>query len=268
MKIEHRVSLNSTPEIRAELAELGVPAGPENEPASRMITFTVEETAPHWPEIAELIDRSGALDVVSTKFTKKEIEQAGHVQLEPSWHHGYPQPEDDYLSATYDLSDYCEECGIGARQKAPFRMKGEPKWGKKSLLQLNWIFDEFFVTPALWEAVFRPLGVPRQPVLGKNDVELATVVQLVVVDEVQIDSSGLAATRCPSCGRVKYLPVTRGFFPAPVGDPGAPLVRTIQYFGSGASAFRPVVAEQRVARALSDHKAQGASLRPISFTNA
>lgn len=266
MKIQHRVSLNSTPRIRAELAKLGIATGPENELASRMITFTVEEDQPNWPQIARLIDSSGALDIVTTKFTRKELDQAAHVQLEPTWHHGYPQPESDfgYLNTTYDLSDYCSTCGIGARQKSSFQMKGEPKWGKKSILQLNWVFDEFFVTPELWDSGFRPAGVERLPVLGKNGAELTTVVQLVVADEVEIDVRELSTERCPTCGRIKHLPMTRGFFPALLGEPTS-LARTVQYFGSGASAFRPVVAPQEIMRALAERKVQGVSPRPVAY---
>lgn len=265
MKIQHRVSLNSTPRVGAALAELGIVTSSENELASRMITFIVDEDQPNWPRIAQLIDRTGALDVVTTKFTRKEIDQAAHVQLEPTWHHGYPQPERDfgYLSTTYDLSDYCAACGIGARQKSSFQMKGEPKWGRKSILQLNWVFDEFFVTPELWHAVFEPVGVECLPVLGKNGGELNTVVQLVVTDEVEVEVSGLPAENCSTCGRVKYPPMSRGFFPAVMGEPTS-LARTSQYFGSGASAFRPVLARQEIARALSEGKVQGVSVRPVA----
>ncbi|HEX6361103.1 hypothetical protein [Actinophytocola sp.] len=264
VRIQHRVSLNSTPRVSSELAALGVPTSAENGLASRLITFIVHEDHPRWPRIAQIID-GGAVDVVTTTFTEKEICQAAHVLLESTWHHGYPQPEDDfgYLSATYDLSDHCAACGVGARQKSSFRMEGEPKWGKKSVLQLNWVFDELFATPELWHTVFEPAGVERLPVLGKNGEELATVVQLAVGDQVEIEVSGMPAKHCPTCGRSKYLPATRGFFPAVLDEPGS-LARTVQYFGSDGSAFRPIVARQEISRALAEHKVRGVSVRPLA----
>ena len=74
----------------------------------------------------------GASDIVRTEFNASERGNAEYLNVAPAWHHGYPQPEDDfaYLSATYDLKEYCPGCGIGEKQVAPFRMKGEPKWGK------------------------------------------------------------------------------------------------------------------------------------------
>jgi hypothetical protein len=85
----------------------------------------------------------------------------------------------------------------------------------------------------------------------------------VVTDEVEIDARGLPAENCPTCGRVKYLPTSRGFFPAVLGEPTS-LARTIQYFGSGGSAFRPIVARQEIARALSEGKVQGVTVRPVA----
>ena len=46
---------------------------------------------------------------------------------------------------------------IGAKQVSPFRMKESPNWGRRSILQMNWLFDEYFVKPEVWNAVFQPL---------------------------------------------------------------------------------------------------------------
>ncbi len=108
-------------------------------------------------------------------------------------------------------------------------MKKEPAWGRNSLLQLNWVFDEFFVTPDLWQSVFRPRAVGVCPVLGPRGRELSTVVQLVVEETVPIVPGGLSAGRCADCGRLKYVPDNRGFFPKltaePVGSADDPRVR-------------------------------------------
>jgi len=56
-------------------------------------------------------------------------------------------PEDSYVHTTYGTSYYCDRCGIGGKQRTPFRFRAEPKPTPQSLLQLNWVFDELFVRP-------------------------------------------------------------------------------------------------------------------------
>jgi hypothetical protein len=107
-------------------------------------------------------------------------------------------------------------------QVAPFQMTGEPAWGRNFILQLNWVFDEFFVTPQLWQTVFEPPGVRMRPVLGARGQELSTVVQLVADEVVPAATDGMPIERCGGCGRVKELPVTRGRSGGGRPNPGDP----------------------------------------------
>lgn len=261
MRIIHRISIASSPEIRGELAALGVVVG-----ASGLVTFEVDESHEAWPSLRSWIASRRAVDIVSTKFSERELADASWLALEPGWHHGYPQPDEEhfgYRDATYSRAGFCEPCGIGLTQKAPFQMRSEPKWGRNGILQLHWVFDEFFVTPEVWRAVFQPHGVGCQPVLDTRGAELKTVVQLVIQEEASVVVEGLASERCAQCGRIKYLPVTRGAFPPLVGAPSARMVRTREYFGSGAAAYRGVLVSRDVARALTEEKVRGASVRPV-----
>jgi len=266
MQIVHRISVNSTPDIQRELAAMRVFVGKGDPTVSRLVTFEVDESHEAWPAVQEWIIRRKALDVVSTKFSASEISEARWLELQADWHHGYPQPNEldfGYRAATYDLTNYCEQCGIGLKQKAPFQMKNEPKWGRNSILQLNWVFDEYFVRPEIWTTVFKPYGINCRPVINTKDVELKSVVQLVVEEEVGVVTDGLAAERCPSCRRVKYLPVIRGMFPALTDEPSSAMVRTKEYFGSGALAQKGVLVSASIASALAAEKVRGASLRPV-----
>ena len=127
MKFVHRVSFASSPEVAEDLAQAG---------------FDVAERARLLrcgrgrPALAACMDRHGAVDIVSTRFTKGEVRRAEVLELMTDWHHGYPQPERDmaYKSLTYDDSDYCHDCGGGLRQVAPFRMSREPRWGRRGIL--------------------------------------------------------------------------------------------------------------------------------------
>ena len=207
-----------------------------------------------------------AVDIVRTNFSKQEIADARWLELVPDWHRGYPQPKEGvfgYLEVTYDTSQYCPECGIGLRQKAPFQMKAEPKWGRNGILQLNWVFDEYFVKSAVWANIFEPHGIGCRHVQNTRGKELKTVVQLVVERETDIVNDGLPMEKCTRCGRVKYIPVTRGPFPALACEPAGHMVKTRQYFGSGASAHKGVIISQVLARARSAKNIRGASVIPV-----
>ncbi|WP_205525582.1 hypothetical protein [Pyxidicoccus trucidator] len=230
-----------------------------------LLAFDVDEEHQNWGALSSLFQRWRASDVTRTEFTKKEIDSARWLEI-GAWHHGYPQPAEDvfgYRQATYDLTDWCEKCGIGMKQKAPFQMKGEPKWGRNAIMQLVWIYGELFVTPDVWNRVFEPAHVECRPVLNTKGAELKTVVQLVVQTTASIITEGLPAEQCERCGRTKYLPITRGPFPALRDTPVGSMLRTAEYFGSGAQADQHVLMSQDLARSLAKSGVRGASLKPV-----
>jgi hypothetical protein len=146
-------------------------------------------------------------------------------------------------------------------------MKAEPKWGRNGILQLNWIFDEYFATPAVATSVFEPLGVRHRPVLDKKGNELKTVVQIVVDAEVDIVTDGLTPEKCGRCSRLKYAPAVRGYFPPLAESVTGDIARTRQYFGSGASASKRILVARRLASALQSAMVRGVSLRPLAHSS-
>ncbi len=261
MEIVHRIALTASQRDQADLADLGFPVG------SGFVGFDVAESDEAWPAVRRWIAVRHPSDFPRTTFSEAEIAAARWLVMLTDWHHGYPQPHADsfgYRDVTYDLTEYCPRCGIGFRQKAPFQMTGEPRWGRRAILQLNWVFEEYFVTPALWAEVFRPRGVACRPVTNRRGTELATVVQLVVEEEVSLAAAALPAETCGSCGRLRYLPVQRGPLPPLAAEPACQLVRTREHFGSGASASRAVITSQELARAVRQADVRGASFDPLA----
>ncbi len=235
---------------------------------SALTTFEIDEADAEWPEVERWIRERNAVDFVRTAFSADEIDEAAWLALTPDWQWGYPQPDPDnfgYLQATYDQRATCAACGVGLRQRAPFRMRSEPKWGRRSVLQLNWVFGEFFVRPDVWREPIREFGVEAMPVLTeRGDVELVTVVQLRVLATIAVDVHDRPSERCTTCGVEKWRPWTRGFFPSLAETPETPIVRTTQWFGAGASAFQYVLVSQALRRALVDAAVRGVSYAPVA----
>ena len=132
------------------------------------------------------------------------------------------------------------------------------------MLQLNWVFDEYFARPEIWESVFRPFGVESMPVLNRKGAVLSTVVQLVNRERVPVDSRDLPLAACTVCGRPKYAVVTRGPAPGPDTQPAGHLVRSREWFGDGASAANEVIASQALRDAVVRARVGGITFDPMT----
>ena len=114
MKIIHKVFANEEMEFKSELDMVKISYKYEESIVGRSITFEINENHTHWPHIKKLIKKHNISDYVYTKFSTEELHAASFLGIMPSWHYGYPMPDDDfgYLGLTYDLSRYCENCGM------------------------------------------------------------------------------------------------------------------------------------------------------------
>ena len=259
MKIIHNLSLNVDSRIRQDFLAHGI------ELREGFTSFRIAETDENWPNIQPLITKYRVNDICDTKFTAGELRAANNVSMQPAWHHGYPEPSDDfgYRYVTYDTSNYCRKCGCGLLQRGAFRFSKEPVWGKKHILQLNWVFDEFFVRPEVWEKVFKPFGIDKLEVLHvKTEKPLETAVQIrIPEDKVPLVIGDNPISTCKECGRVKALPIARGPLPALQFSTDQHIFETQDYFGDGARAFNEVLISRKLYLAISDAK-----LRGVDFT--
>ncbi len=270
MKIVHRISFRKSgnPGTEYRLEALGIKLKPVYDDGK--LEFEIAENHPNWPEVWTIVRScEGAWDVPRTEFSKTDFEAADLFVIAPARISGYPLPDMDsgYRRMTYDLTGYCADCGMGLVQKAPFRIRGEPRWGKSPILCLNWVFDEFLVHPELWKTVFRKYGVECMPVLKHRTGEpLQTVVQLainafatsrLVLEHTQSDT-------CTTCHRTKYPQHRRGFFPPFAGVQSADVFKTQEYFGSGGAADHAIIASKRFYREIRDRRIKGICFGPLA----
>lgn len=210
-------------------------------------------------------------------------------------HFGYPQPEDQgYMEASYDTSDYCDRCGVGALQRAPYRFRAEPKARHSHFLQLNWIFDEFFVRPVVREVLERAglAGVSFAPAVHhRTGAPLSFLEQLQVHSVLRpaLDTTDLQTVTCklnneepptplpmqaalryppdyPYCGRVKYHWPKVLSFRAEAFIAAPDVVKSSEWFGSGGSASRAVIVSERFATLVEEHGWRGLSLEQVNLS--
>jgi ribosomal protein L37E len=268
VKTIHRVGLHASKVQKDELRRAGavLPKRYSRSDDEELVVFEIADADAASRNVLDLATGWGAFLDVRVEFSDDEVCAAAWLRI-AAWHHGYPQPDDlndGYLEATYDLSNACSACGSGRRQNAPFQMKGEPKWGRNDMMQLIWVYDAIFAKPEVWSSVFEPHGVACRPVLNRRRKELETVVQLVVEETQDIVGDGHAAQACERCGRTKYLPVARGMFPRLRAEPRSAMVRTNEYFGSGAQSSQALLVSQAIAREIREQGIRGVTLIPVA----
>lgn len=264
MRFIHRLSFRSTPARHAQLASLGLTASAGLGPDDIISVVEVDEADPRWRILEAWVKQRIANDILSTEFSEQEMGNAQWFQLYSCGQSGYPYPEDTlkYRSMTYDTSRLCLQCGQGMTQNAPFRIRKERKLRDKQIVQLNWVFDEFFVSPVTWGNTFKPMGVQRRPVHDRNGKELNGVVQISVEEEVSFSEVGIERTVCSICQRPKFTLSKRGFFPKLAGNPKSCIVRSSQALGEGPLAYRAVLVSKELAEVLRPFR--GIALRPLA----
>jgi len=265
MRILHRVALNPSDEQRRALTEHGIQY---EDMGHGMIVCLVDEQHSTWPALASFVAKWRAIDLVFPRFSKKELSAAPCLLMHSTWHYGYPMPDDDdgYKHMTYSDSEYCSKCGIGLKQQAPFRMRSEPKWGKKHILQLNWIMGEFFVTPQAWESVFKPFGIECLPVLHhKTDQVLKSVRQLSInAWTLPVGTpDGYVAMCCAVCKRVSLGLESPGRFPHVELPENVHIARTPEYFGVGIP-WHEVIVSAALYKAIVANRLRGATFEVVA----
>jgi hypothetical protein len=190
-------------------------------------------------------------------FTKQEKMEALLSVKDGGHEHGYPMPDMGFgfRELTYDLSNYCSSCGIGLKQKDAFRLKSVPPVGKKQIFGLGWVFDEYFVDRKIYEDIFKPLGVECREVLRyKKETPFEDTVQLVLQEtDEKLDLESYPAESCSKCGKIKYQAMPQGFYPM-YKNIIAPIFKSYEYFGSGASAFKRIFVTKELRDKLVDLK--------------
>ncbi len=231
-------------EERTKFLDIGVEfsSGVKMPGGGIIATIDLAEDDARWRDIELLLGGRTTIDGIGATFSLADLDDARFLQI-VARSGGYPQPEDDkkYLSATFDLTEYCSRCGVGKKQTGPFRLNGPPALRDSSILQLNWIPDEYFVTRRTWESAFKPLGIEaRQVVMHRSGAEIGSVIQLDIPQVCDLSLDDLGYEECRFCGRKKYSPAFRGFRPAPI-KPIGPIFKSSQSFGNGALAFKLVL---------------------------
>ncbi|MGI9388490.1 MAG: hypothetical protein ACR2O1_00405 [Boseongicola sp.] len=267
-------------------------AGARIDRRSYIWVCVLDEEDPVWSSFKDrLLENSGRVSSRAV-YSEEELKRAPYLEIIARGHHGYPQPERNfgYVKEVYEKKGYCEGCGIGARQKAPFRIRKEFGARHSHFLQLNWVFDEFFVRAPVVEALIDAgvTGISWQaPVIHKSGAPSAEVEQMMVENSMMpsLDAKGFPTVTCkanneegrphqegdsgPYCGRMKFHrnPALQLRFDASTFECTPDIVKTAEWFGSGGSAFRLILVSQKVYRLITEAGWRGVEFEPVKLVS-
>ena len=268
MEIIHHVGLKirSVADARA-FTNLGIQLelGSEGQPGFGVTSFEISESDPRWIEARSIAQEFQIAEFVRTKFSEDEKCSANVLCMLASLQKGYPSDASyfDFLAETYDLGNYCVHCGAGLLQDRPLRIKSSRNLNR-SVLQPNWIFDEFLVARDIWMSVFKPFGIDCRPVLSaRTGTEIDSVVQLRIVHEAHLNHEDTATIACTHCGRKKSPLNLRGFAPLTAAVP-AHVFKSVDLFGSGANAFHRVFVSREMFREIRRKGLRGLDFYPCN----
>ena len=249
------------------------------------IEFYLYEDNPNFSKIKREIDKFDIEPQTVTIYEKTDI-KAAEWFIASTRQYQYPQPEDnfDYRKATFNLDNYCQLCGIGKIQNAPFRLKTEPKQHNNQFWGLHWEYSAVFVRQETKNILEKEKikGIRfSNPVLNKKNIEIEGFYQLHIDTALNKGFNSYNTTKitckinneenCNTdlqskcCGRIKYHhPMIGGYlFDKIIFNPNYDIVESNEYFGSGASAHKLQIVSKRFKEIVEQSKLKGLFFTPI-----
>jgi hypothetical protein len=249
MKKKHHISALWNDNITQKLSELGINV--KNNTPIQIDEEIYSELKPH------LVGLRYITDVEYVEFNDAELDNSEYLLCDGFEEFGYPQPENNfgYLRETYDLSNYCDMCGRGLVQKAPFKIKKTPNLNKIKIFGLYWVYDAVFVSIDFYEKIFKPLNIGYLPVYGAKKREIENIIQLKIpeIDE-SLNLDFMDYELCPKCNHKKYTLIPKSFLPNYIEDVLPPIFLSNEYFGSGGQAFKGIFLNQKLRQDLIKEK--------------
>ena len=276
MKIWHRLGFSRQDDVEGSLTAIGVRyEKTEGFQGSYLIDFDISESDPKWPLVAELLRRTDPINFVWTEFTQQEILDAAWLKVVAAHPVGYAYPR--YLGwKETTFENGCPQCGVGVRQKAPFRIRAEPRLGKKAFASLHSDWP-LFCTPEVL-ALFQAQGIQGYetcPVLLQRTGEpsqrmqqllIPAVAEPALVEEL-VEREKFRRELCQVCKQIRYTPYTRGMMPLRRASlvTGVDFQVTSEWFGSGYDAHRDILVSNRIARLCVEQAWKGLVLWPVEL---
>jgi hypothetical protein len=233
--------------------------------------FIIYEDINLFDEIQNKLEPFDFFQEISTEYDKKDMDKAEWYTIY-SLPCQYPQPDDDfgYLDVTFNLNNYCSNCGIGKIQNAPFRLLKEPKQKGNQFLSLFWEEDTLFVKDEIKNILEKEniKGIHFIHPVNKNNVTIEKYWQIIIetVLDNGFNSYNTTKETC-KCGNIKYNhPPKEGYnFNGKIFCSAFDFNKSNEYFGSGGQADRINIISKKTYEIINKNRLKGIKIEPIIY---
>jgi len=279
MNVKIRVVKDFNKEEQLKLKELGIQV------ETGWDAFEIDEKNPIISNVKSIFDRNwDSIIQREASFSEKDRTLAPYLNIWSNKMLGYAKPdvedEVDGYSYPFDIYPYYKDIFeventdenyglLRGKQIGLYSLEGEPKWGKNGIASANYIEDAFFVTPEIYESIFKPLNINYLPVLNyKTGKNLKTVVQLlqqgISQSKLNINNSQIKeAITVKKWDLRKYILKNDDYYPSFINSPeGLDFFYTQEYFGDGGYNQRNTIISQKLYQILKNNHIKGLTYYP------
>ena len=244
-----------------------------------LLIFEIPESRADFIEVKEFLDtKAGKIIQVRLDYSKKELNAAAYLQLWLRKYSGYPQPETidvkkSYINYTYDITNFCTNCGSGLIQNDSFYIKKSFNIEKIRFGGLYWVYDTFFITNELCNLLVKEgfTGIEFLPVKNiKTKQPIDNIVQLKIntVFPTKLKYEVKKVIECKVCNQKKDLikdgseiTVSKEILKHLDKD----FYLSQEFTGDGLLCCRRVLISNRVYKFFNDNKIKNICVEPIRF---
>lgn len=244
-----------------------------------LLIFEIPENRVDFIEVKGFLDtKAGKIIQISLDYFKKELNAAAYLQLWLRKYSGYPQPETidvkkSYINYTYDITNFCTNCGSGLIQNDSFYIKKSFNIEKIRFGGLYWVYDTFFITNELCDLLVKEgfTGIEFLPVKNiKTEQPIDNIVQLKIntVFPTKLKYEVKKVIECNVCNQKRDLikdgseiTVSKEI----LKDLDKDFYLSQEFTGDGLLCCRRVLISNRVYKFFNDNKIKNICVEPIRF---
>ena len=278
MKKEYHYFFNAANDRRGKIVNFLDANAIKYSTAGDCISLRVYDDNLYFNQIVKLFKKISVSPTVTCEYSKKELSEAKYLSIWLKRYSGYPQPEaigvkDSYFNYTFDITNFCTNCGNGLVQKDSFYLKKSFNIERIRFGGVYWEYDTFFITKELQDLFVKEkfTGIEFVPVKNIKTKQIVdNIVQLkinaIFPQKLKFDTKEVI--NCKSCNTIKNLRKDDSEIFAPkeiLKDLDKDFYLSQEWHGAGLLCCKSVLISNRVYKFFVDNKIKNINAEPIKF---
>ncbi|HBB14558.1 MAG TPA: hypothetical protein DCZ76_09810 [Treponema sp.] len=244
-----------------------------------LLVFEISDSAPYFNDVINFMNAKLKDEPqIRCEYSKKELAEAKYLRIYLKRYSGYPQPEaidvkNSYVNYTFDITNFCTDCGSGLVQNDSFYLKKSFNIEKIRFGGVYWIYDTFFITTELrdWFIKEKFTGIEFIPVKNirtKQTVDNIVQLKINAIFPEKLEFDTKEVINCKSCNTIKKLKKNDSEIFAPkdiLKDLDKDFYLSKEFTGGGLLCCQYVLISNRVYKFFVDNKIKNINAEPIKF---